>query len=215
MEKNNLELNTVQKIETKENMNYSLKIDRALRLAARLHNGQERKDDARTPYIVHPFAVMLILTKYSNDEDVFIAALLHDILEDVKLPYQEKVDLIEKEFGHRVLEIVQSVSEEKDPLQKTNEKSTWLDRKTKYIERLKSETNEALFISAADKIHNLRSMIADYQTDGSKIWGKFNSSPNQMVWFYEEVAKVVSEKIGDSEIANDLDFEVKKLKQLL
>jgi len=196
-------------------MNYSLKIDNALKLAARLHNGQYRKDDAKTPYIVHPVAVMCILTRYSNDEDLLIAALLHDILEDVELPYQEKIDLIEKEFGQRILKIIQSVSEKKDPLQKTDEKSTWLERKTQYIERLKNDTKEALFVCAADKIHNLRSMIADYQIEGSKIWDKFNSSTDQMIWFYEEIAKIISEKIVDNDIARDLNFEVKKLKQLL
>jgi len=36
-----------------------------------------------------------------------------------------------------------------------------------------------------------------------------------MMWFYEEVAKIISEKIGDNDIARDLNFEVKKLKQLL
>src|ERR1035437_3521599 len=97
-------------------MDYSQRVDNALKLSTILHQGQYRRDEAQTPYSMHPVAVMCIASKYTKDENVLVAALLHDILEDVELPYEEKESLIEKKFGKNVLTIVKSVSEKKDPM---------------------------------------------------------------------------------------------------
>ncbi|MEK7182016.1 MAG: HD domain-containing protein, partial [Patescibacteria group bacterium] len=57
-------------------------IDKAIQRATVLHHGQERKGTG-APYIVHPYAVAFLLAHYTDDEDVIIAGLLHDVLEDV------------------------------------------------------------------------------------------------------------------------------------
>ena len=97
-------------------MTYSLRLDKALKMVAKLHEHQYRKDTLKTPFIIHPVGVMFILDKYTKDEDVLIAGLFHDVLEDVKLPYKEKEELIRSNFGEKVLAIVQGVSENKDPI---------------------------------------------------------------------------------------------------
>ena len=84
-------------------MKFTIKVTSAIRQAAIWHRGQIRKDFEETPYIAHPFSVMLTLLEYTNDEDILIASLFHDVLEDVSL---ELAEIIEKEYGHNVIKIV-------------------------------------------------------------------------------------------------------------
>ena len=90
-------------------MQYSDRINLAIRRVATAHDGQYRRNSA-TPYVAHPFAVALISQRYISDEDVFIACLLHDVLEDVP----ERVysaDDIYHDFGDEVLKIIKDVTE--------------------------------------------------------------------------------------------------------
>ena len=75
-------------------------LDRALAVAARCHAGQTRKDEP-TPYIAHPVAVALIVSDFTDDEDVAVAALLHDVLEDVPPSVYSAADMT-ADFGERV-----------------------------------------------------------------------------------------------------------------
>jgi len=60
----------------------SLRIQSALAITLRIHEGQKRKGDNKTPYAVHPISVALLLMHYLCSEDAVIAGLLHDALED-------------------------------------------------------------------------------------------------------------------------------------
>ncbi len=62
---------------------YSERLDRALVLAAAVHQVQVRKGTA-VPYIIHPYQVALILDRHGWPEDVVVAGALHDVLEDAK-----------------------------------------------------------------------------------------------------------------------------------
>ncbi len=172
-------------------MSYTPRLDKALKLATLLHEGQYRKDRAKIPYIAHPVAVMYILKKYTRDEDILIAGLLHDILEDVLLPYDEKISLITESFGDRVYEIVRTVSEDTDPLTTSEKPLSWKERKRKYIQALTQSTEEALLVCAADKIHNLMSLISAYEHEGPSIWEKFHAPEGHKLWFYHEVLEVI------------------------
>ena len=62
------------------------KINLALKIAAKAHQGQNRKG-TDVPYIFHPVAVGMIISQYTNDEATIVAGILHDILEDVNPVY--------------------------------------------------------------------------------------------------------------------------------
>ena len=185
-------------------MKYTSIIDKALKLSTSLHQGQFRKDEEQTPYSMHPVAVMSIASQYTEDEDVLVASLLHDVLEDVELPYAEKESLIRTEFGDRVLSIVQSVSEKKDPLVESDEKETWKERKLAYLKGLEEDSEEALIVCAADKIHNLMSMASGFEKEGPTFWERFNSPSDEKLWFYEEVLKTLRKKTTNG-IVNELE----------
>ncbi|MBB0995352.1 bifunctional (p)ppGpp synthetase/guanosine-3',5'-bis(diphosphate) 3'-pyrophosphohydrolase [Dietzia sp. SLG510A3-3B2-2] len=174
-------------------------LDRALAVAAHCHAGQTRKDDP-TPYIAHPVAVALIVSDFTSDEDVAVAALLHDVLEDVP-PTVYSADDMTAEFGERVTELVRGVSEEKTAGVQT---PPWRVRKEGYLARLAEDSHECLLISAADKIHNLRSMVTAHERLGGDMWGLFNAGPEEKLWFYRAIADAVAERLGDCTASREL-----------
>lgn len=193
-------------------MKISPKLHHAIAKASVLHFDQKRKGDG-SPYIMHPFSVAFILSNYTDDEDVIIAGLLHDVLEDVsKDKYGE--EQMKQEFGERVYSIVKEVTEDMDPEGGQKNRQTWLARKNKYIENLKNDSYEGLMVAAADKIHNLLSMTEIYKCQGDEIWCYFNAPDNKKLWFYEEVLKVLKERL-DNPIVQELENTYNKAVKIL
>lgn len=89
-------------------MVYSEQVNKAIKVATKLHDGQFRRGST-IPYIAHPFAVALLTQKYTDSEDVFIGGVLHDILEDVPKRIYTREDLA-NDFGYDILNIVETVS---------------------------------------------------------------------------------------------------------
>lgn len=182
-------------------MKLTQKIQQAINLASRLHLGQVRKGDSGLPYISHPFSVAWILSNYTEDEDIIVAGILHDVLEDVKGYYYD--DMV-RDFGERVAHIVKGVSEDKDPNIESDEKATWEERKSKYLANLENDSDEALMVCAADKIHNLQSMISAYKEKGDALWDNFNSPKEKKLWLYQEILKFMKERLNNP-IVNELE----------
>lgn len=178
-------------------MRLTPELQSAIDTAAVLHKDQARKG-TDLPYIVHPFSVMIILSEYTDDENILIASLLHDVLEDV--PGYSRSDM-ERDFGPQVTATVDQVSENKDPNIPPDKKSTWLERKQKYLSRLEHDSPEALMVCAADKIHNLRTLIADYHQLGESIWQNFNATPRQKLDYYGQVLEVLKRRLDNPIIA--------------
>jgi (p)ppGpp synthase/HD superfamily hydrolase len=191
-------------------MNLTPKIQKAIIGASVLHKDQKRKGDG-LPYIIHPYSVAFILSNYTDDEDAIVAGLLHDVLEDV--PEYTKEDL-KNDFGERVCKIVQEVSEDKDPKDsREKEKISWQERKEKYIANLKTDSQEALLVSCADKIHNLQAMLAAYKNQGEELWKNFNAPKEKISWYYGEVLEVMKDKLKN-EIVGELAETYEKAKNI-
>ncbi len=176
------------------------KIEKAIVRSAELHRHQQRKAGG-APYVVHPFAVAFLLAHYSEDEDVICAGLLHDILEDVP---KYGADRMREEFGERVYNIVREVTEdheEEGPIQffpygGHSRKKHWKDRKEGYLKRLEDDSPEGLMIAAADKIHNLRSLVDGYIEEGEAIWKTFPAGKEETWWFYQSVLAVLTRRLA-------------------
>src|SRR5690606_13655614 len=125
-----------------------------------------RKDIEHTPYLAHLVGVATLVYDHGGDEDAVIAALLHDVLEDVSL---QKAGEIKERFGKKVLEIVEGVSEPKDPEKSETENLSWRQRKEKYLENLETDLEESLLVCAADKYHNWSNFIAGYKKHGEEL----------------------------------------------
>lgn len=163
----------------------------AINKATVLHAKQIRKGDG-LPYIIHPYGVALILSNFTEDTDTIIAGLLHDVLEDIA-DYTE--DDMKRDFGEKITSIVKSVSEEKDPRQPKDFRLPWVERKKRYLAHLETASEEAVMVSAADKIHNLLSMMSAHEEQGDALWSKFNSPQEDKLWFYNEVLKTARQRL--------------------
>ena len=176
------------------------RLEKAIAVALRIHQNQKRKGDNVTPYAVHPISVAMLLSRYIDDEDIVIAGLLHDALEDTKYRHEQ----IEKDFGKRVLGIVQEVTEK-------NQKAPWEQRKAEYLMNLKNKSKEACLVMLADKIHNIKSLQYAYSVMGEALWKRFNASKEKKLWFYEEIYKEVKKKFRHG-LIRELHTVLKEIK---
>ena len=165
-------------------------IERAIKRASLLHQGQIRKSEKNVPYVTHLFSVAALLSTYADKEDVIISGLLHDTLEDT--PYTEEE--LEEEFGKKIKDTVLSVTEATFHEKKTTMFS-WQERKDRYLENLKNAGADALMVSAADKIHNLQTMIDDYKKHGEVIWKNFKVDKERQLWFFGAVLAILEERL--------------------
>jgi (p)ppGpp synthase/HD superfamily hydrolase len=153
-------------------------IDQAIIFASQKHSGQLRKG-TDIPYIVHPIEVMKILIENKCSEKAIIACVLHDTIEDAKVPPEEIRDI----FGAEFLQIVQSESEDKS--------KPWEERKQATIDHLKTASLETKLVCCADKLANIRSMASDKAAIGEKLWERFNASKERIAWYYRGIAEVM------------------------
>jgi len=175
-------------------MELTPKIEAAIRFAAQAHLGQVRKVGGES-YIVHPVAVAWLVSQYTSDEDVVAAALLHDVLEDVVGVREEDIVAV---VGERAVSIIREVTEEREAPGTVNDSTTWLKRKQGYLAGLQRAFPGALLIAAADKLHNLRSMVRSYPEHGEARWVHFNSPPDRKLWFCTEVLAVLRHRLRSS-----------------
>ncbi len=170
------------------------RIEKAIVRATTLHQSQKRKI-SEVPYIVHPYSVAFLLAHYVDDEDVIIAGLLHDTLEDIP-EYTE--EMLREEFGERACAIVKEVTEDFTEAEKADHSirgENWRARKEHYLENLSNDSQEALMVATADKIHNLRSLVDGYTLYQKDVWQKFGRKPEDMTWFYTEVSKIINDRL--------------------
>lgn len=169
------------------------KIEDAIIFATNKHNGQFRKL-GHNPYIMHPLEVAQIISTMTEDEDVIIAGLLHDVIEDTDTTAED----IKAIFGPRVLELVLSETENKYRDQDAS--ATWEKRKAETLEILRTSEDIGIKILwLADKLANLRSMYANYTVIGSKVWDNFHQKdPKKHEWYFKTVASYVEDSLKDT-----------------
>jgi (p)ppGpp synthase/HD superfamily hydrolase len=152
----------------------------ALGFATQLHATQKRKGSG-VPYISHLLAVAAIVLEHGGTEDEAIAALLHDAVEDQG--GQATLALIRDRYGDTVAAIVAGCTD-------TDEvhKPSWRPRKERYLAHFADAPPSVLLVVAADKLHNARSVLADYRELGDALWPRFTGNRDGTLWYYRAVA---------------------------
>ena len=163
----------------KRNATLKSKTLSALEFASRAHGEQLRKNPLNTPYISHPYAVGLILSKAGFSEDVVIAGFLHDVLEDTKITAEE----LGNNFGKNILQLVLGVTE--------NKKLVWDERKQAYNDHLATQSADVVGISAADLLANRQSLLLILHK-GENSWIYFSKNPKE---YYEKLMKYDAQRI--------------------
>ena len=178
---------------------------RAFLFAAEKHAGQARKAST-IPYLAHLIGVASLVLEAGGDEDLAIAALLHDVVEDCGgAPMLREV---RRQFGSRVAKIVDGCTDAD-----VYPKPPWEERKKKYIARLKDEDEETRLVSAADKLNNVRSILSDYRAIGESVWSRFHGGREGTLWYYRTLR---DEFLRDkpNRITRDLELAVDELESL-
>ncbi len=184
---------------------YSPTLDRALALAATAHRLQLRKGSG-VPYIAHPAHVAILLIKHGFAEAAVVAAVLHDVVEDTEVTHAQ----VRQQFGDKVAELVEDVSERKYV---GGVKLPWVERKKDLIARLEQAGPLAAAVKSADALHNCQSLLADLQARGVAVWRSFRGSPDEQLWYFQTLTAVLRRRLGGHPILSELDEAVGQLER--
>ncbi|MEH1933881.1 MAG: HD domain-containing protein [Nostoc sp.] len=178
------------------------KFEVALVYATRLHAHQTRKVSG-IPYISHLLSVAALVLEMGGSEEEAIAALLHDSIEDQGgKPIRED---IRQRFGETVVAIIDGCTEWDTP-----PKPPWQERKNRYIEKLRHASPSVRRVSLADKLHNARSLLADWRQMGDVIWAEFSIGKQKTLWFYQSLVQVYRET-GSDVMTEELERVISQL----
>ena len=185
-------MNTLTCTRTDGTPEHSNVVETAMRIAVRAHAGQTRKDGC-TPYIEHPMGVAAILIEYGYGPDTIAAGLLHDVLEDTDWTAEH----LRTRVGPTVTLIVEEASEPDKSL-------PWRARKEHTLATLREKSLSALRVIAADKLHNMRSLLRDIEMQGDVVWSRFNRVKTDQAWYYRSMADQLEEAATQARIAGGL-----------
>jgi len=191
---------------TKDNpLTLSRRFEDALTYATVIHAGQLRKGTG-IPYIAHILGVTAIALEHGADEDEAMAALLHDAGEDAG--GLGRIADIRTRFGSKVADIVAGCTDAV-----TLPKPPWRERKETYIAHLKDADASTRLVSAADKLHNARAILADLRKDGDGVWSRFMGGKEGTLWYYRSLVSAFQQH-GSSDLVDELERVVSEMDRL-
>jgi (p)ppGpp synthase/HD superfamily hydrolase len=181
----------------------------AVEYARQLHTEYRKGTDI--PYMAHLIGVAALVMGEAGGrvpvtEDMVIAALLHDAVEDHGgAPRMREIEQI---YGLNVARLVEALSDTfaEDP----EKKEPYGQRKTTYIMRLRREPDDVLLISAADKLYNAKAILDDFKEIGPAVFDRFKRGKDQQLWYFDELLKVFRAH-PSNQIVDDLERVVKEL----
>jgi GTP pyrophosphokinase len=176
----------------------------AFLLAAEKHAAQNRKKTT-VPYISHLMSVAALVLEAGGDEDQAIAALLHDIVEDCG--GHPMLDEVRQRFGDRVAHIVEGCTDSY-----TDPKPPWKQRKLDYLAHLAHADDDTRLVSAADKLHNARTIVTDLRLHGEPVFDRFAGGREGTLWYYRAVLDLLRDR--PNRLVPELDLVVTELHTL-
>jgi len=185
----------------------------AVEYARQLHTEFRKGTDV--PYMAHLLGVASLVMGEAGGrvpvtEDMVIAALLHDTVEDHGgMPRLREV---EQYFGANVARMVAGLSD--TFADDHDKKEGWEERKVSYIERLRGEPDDVLLISAADKLYNAKSILDDYLVIGDAVWERFKRGADKQLWYFDELLAVFRAHPANR-IVDELESVVRELSELV
>jgi (p)ppGpp synthase/HD superfamily hydrolase len=184
----------------------------AVEYARQLHT--EYRKGTAIPYMAHLIGVAALTMgaaggRVAVTEEMVIAALLHDAVEDHGgMP---RLREIEEKFGADVARMVEGLSD--SFAEEQSRKESWEERKLAYIARLREEPEEVLLISAADKLYNAKAILDDFKEIGAEVFERFKRGADKQLWYFDELLKVFRAH-PPNRIVNDLECVVRELHEV-
>lgn len=169
---------------------YSGRIRRAMQLAERVHRGQARAS-GDYPYFLHPFAVVEILIAADADDDLIIAGLLHDAVEDTALTSSA----VEDEFGANVAALVEAVTKRKV----TGMRKAEINRIVE--EKMSVAPVPVVALKGADLLANISDLILDQRKLGYSHWERLfknRARADGKITHYLRLAAIIITRLQDA-----------------
>lgn len=190
-------------------MKYTQKIKEAIRVAIRVHelDQKQKRKGKDTPYIIHPLIVGLILARISRDEDVVVAGILHDTVEDSVDSKKVTIANLKKRFGDDVADMVDAVTEK-------NRHVPWIERKKQIVKKVSFLSRNALLIKAADTIANCTELISDFRREGDDTFRRFNVPKEHLIEHYVEIIEAIKKTWPSHPLRSDLDYHLSELRAM-
>jgi (p)ppGpp synthase/HD superfamily hydrolase len=188
-------------------MNLSEQFEEALVYATRAHSNQTRKKTG-IPYVAHILGVAAIALEYGANETEAIGALLHDTVEDCG--GAERMYDIRQRFGDDVARIVDGCTDT-DQMPKP----PWLERKKSYLAHLKHSDTSTRLVSASDKLHNTRAILAELRRHGPEVFERFAGKKEGTLWYYRALVTAFREHSDHTDLIDELDRVVTEIENLV
>lgn len=187
-------------------MIYSQKLQKAIDFAIKTHqlDQNQKRKGKEIPYITHPLSLGIILAKAGAEEDVIIAGILHDTIEDSVDDSKVSREQIIQEFGEEVAKMVNDVTEQDKSL-------SWEIRKQQALDHIAYMSHGSLLVKTADVLHNMRDQIADYQIEGDAMFVRFNAPKDKQLERYTKLVVAIEEAWEESPLLGDLKDSFKTL----
>ena len=181
-------------------MIYTQKIKDAIKFAIKTHEvyQKQKRKGKDIPYITHPLTVGLILARAGASEDVIVAGILHDTMEDSIAENKVTREMLAECFGEEVASLVESVTEMRKYL-------PWDERKREALEHIETFTNESLLLKSADIISNLSELLDDQRKDGEGVWERFNAPKEKILRHANGVISAIRKRWPENPLTIDLD----------
>lgn len=188
---------------------YTDKIRRAIKFASKTHNQyqQQTRKGKLIPYITHPLTVGIILSLAKAPEDVIVAGILHDTIEDSPKDKKTTPEMITERFGKDVTKLVLSVTEQ-------NRDLSWEERKKEALTHIKKFSNNSLLVKSADVLANYSELVDDYNRYGDETFNRFNASKEEIIVHQLKVISAIATRWADNPLYRDLVFLADKLRML-
>lgn len=190
-------------------MIYTQKIEEAIKFSIQTHelDEKQKRKGKDIPYITHPLTVGLILSLAGASEDVVIAGILHDTIEDSVDNKKVTKEMIKEQFGESVMQLVLSVTEE-------DKTKSWEVRKAEALEHIKTFSHDSLLLKSGDVIANTREILTDHKKDGDAMFSKFNAPKEKILESSIKTMKAIIEMWSESPLALDLLYSARELQMI-
>ena len=192
------------------------RIREAYLFARNAHEGQLRKDGS--PYVTHCVAAADIAYDMGLDEDSIVASLLHDVIEDTSLGYDD----IAKPFGTAVADLVEGVTK-LTRVQYTSKEDEQMENMRKMLMAMTKDIR-VILIKIADRTHNMRTM--EYQTEEKQRSKSLETMEiyaplahrlgmQRAKWELEDLSLKYLDPAGYQEITDVLDAKMATLEEFM
>lgn len=187
-------------------------VQAAARSAALVHRSDLRKGTT-VPYLAHLWSVAALVLEHGGDDVQVAAALLHDVVEDHG--GRTRLAELQARFGQEVADLVEALSDSLVDTTGGEVKAPWRERKAAYLAQLATADPKVQLVSACDKLHNARSLLADLRAHGAAVWARFTEpDPEQQLWYHRSLVAVLASAEIPRSLAEELARTVEAIDRL-